>query len=83
MEDRQLLVKECGELRDGGVGREELVSYLRNQGCFKIDSIAILREALGIGLGEAKELVHCSATWRDVREADDDFHDRLIDTVTR
>lgn len=82
MKDRQMLIRECRKLIEEGADREKVVSYLRNEGCLKIDSIVIIREALAISLGDAKGLVHCSATWRDVRERDDEFHDKLIDAVT-
>jgi hypothetical protein len=36
-----------------------------------------LAEALGIELAEAKELVHFSATWADVRAKDEKFHEVL------
>jgi hypothetical protein len=43
--------------------------------------MAILHEVLGIGLGDAKSLVHLSSTWRDVRQQDDAFHEKLIDAL--
>jgi hypothetical protein len=81
MIDRRQLIDECRKLLESKVDREGLVSYLRGQGCLKLDSMAILRQVLDISLGEAKGLVHCSATWQDVRERDDKFHDILIDEV--
>jgi hypothetical protein len=32
---------------------------------------------LNVNLGEAKRLVHCSPTWADVRQRDDEFHDQF------
>lgn len=58
-----------------GTDREGLVSYLRQAGCFKIDSIAILSKVLAIDLAEAKALLHLSETWKDTREDDDRFHE--------
>jgi hypothetical protein len=81
MIDRRQLIDECRKLLESKVDREGLVSYLRGQGCLKLDSMAILRQVLDISLGQAKGLVHCSATWQDVRERDDKFHDILIDEV--
>ena len=81
MIDRRQLIDECRKLLESKVDREGLVSYLRGQGCLKLDSMAILRQVLDISLGETKGLVHCSATWQDVRERDDKFHDILIDEV--
>lgn len=65
----------------GNGTEEELIAYLRAEGCGKIDSIAVLREVLNIDLGEAKRLVHCSPTWADTQQRDDEFHDRLIEAA--
>jgi ribosomal protein L7/L12 len=81
MVDRHRLIGECRKLKQDGVDLESVVAYLRDEGCWKIDCIAILREVLGISLGDAKRLVHGSSTWRDVREQDDTFHDELIDAL--
>jgi hypothetical protein len=77
MVDRHRLIGECRKLKQDGVDLESVVAYLRDEGCWKIDCIAILREVLGISLGDAKRFVHGSSTWRDVdvREQDDTFHD--------
>jgi hypothetical protein len=71
------MAAECEALLAKGADHEALVSFLREKGCFKLDSIAVLRKVLEISLGQAKGIVHCSATWSDVREADDRFHDAL------
>jgi hypothetical protein len=81
MVDRHRLIGECRKLKQDGVDLESVVAYLRDEGCWKIDCIAILREVLGISLGDAKRLVYGSSTWRDVREQDDTFHDELIDAL--
>jgi len=66
-----------------GNGTEELIAYLRAEGCYKIESIAVLREVLNVNLGDAKRLVHCSQTWADVRQRDDEFHDQLFEAARR
>ena len=79
MVDRHRLIGECRKLKEDGVGLENILTYLRKEGCWKVDTIAILHEALDVSLGDAKGLVHCSSTWRDVREQDDALHDKLIE----
>jgi ribosomal protein L7/L12 len=79
--DRSRLINECTKLKESDVGVEDMMSYLRNEGCNKIDTMVVLLEVLGINLGEAKHLVHLSSTWRDVKERDDAFHDKLIDAL--
>jgi uncharacterized protein YPO0396 len=81
MANRQQLIAECKKLSDNGADFEGLIAYLRSAGCWKIDSIAILRETLGISLSDAKQLVHRSSTWRDLRGQDDALHDEIIDAL--
>jgi hypothetical protein len=78
MGDRQRLIEECRTLKDGGVDLENVISYLRKQCCWKIDSI---HESLGISLGDAKRIVHLSSTWEDTRENDDALHGEIIDAL--
>ena len=72
--DQRPFIIECRRRREAGASHEDLIRYLRDAGCWKIDSIAILVSSCGIDLGKAKELVHCSPTWSDRGEADDAFH---------
>jgi len=78
MRTRSELARECKALRASGSSDEDLMAFLRAEGCSKIDSIVVLREALNLSLAEGKALVHLSRAWRDVRERDDAFHDALI-----
>ena len=71
------LAERCRELVARGQHTEEIIAFLRAEGCEKTRTIAILAEALGIELAEAKELVHFSATWADVRAKDEKFHEVL------
>ncbi|QPF93286.1 hypothetical protein [Bradyrhizobium commune] len=78
MPTRSELIDRCRAMIVAGNGAgDELIAYLRAEGCHKIESIAVLREVLNVNLGEAKRLVHCSPTWADVRQRDDKFHDQF------
>ena len=77
MIDNQTLIDECQELCAKGLSNEDIVKFLRAQGCSKVKSIAIIAKLLAVGLGEAKEIVHTSGTWADVRGRDDRFHASL------
>ena len=70
--NREPFIIECRRRREAGATFEELIRYLREAGCSKIDSIAVLNTSCG--LAKAKELVHLSPTWDDRRAADDAFH---------
>jgi ribosomal protein L7/L12 len=80
---RDELISEFKRRSENGEGVEAAIGNLRAIGCSKIESIAVLIEAYGIGLAKAKELVHLSPTWADRKVADDKFHDDLIDALTK
>ena len=78
---REDFIAECKGRYDRGADLESLIRYLRESGCSKIDSIAVLAKGCGVGLGEAKERVHLSPTWDDRRKLDDQFHETIVKTV--
>ena len=77
MKTRPELAVACRALRARGFSDEDLMTFLRAEGCSKIDTIAVLREVLDLTLAEGKALVHLSKAWNDVRERDDAFHEAL------
>jgi hypothetical protein len=78
---REELIAECRHRSEAGEDAETIIRYLRVSGCSKIDSIAILNGACGIGLAKAKEIVHFSATWADRKASDEKFHEDLVMTA--
>jgi ribosomal protein L7/L12 len=79
---REELIAECRRRSEAGEDVETIIRYLRVSGCSKIDSIAILKGACGIGLAKAKEIVHFSATWADRKASDEGFHEDIVDALT-
>ena len=77
MKDTATLVNECQRQRAAGKSNDDLVAFLRTQGCSKVESMAIVARACGVGLGEAKEIVHLSKAWADTRERDERFQQSL------
>jgi ribosomal protein L7/L12 len=80
---RDELIAECKRRSEGGDDVDSVVGYLRTSGCSKIDSIAVLNATYGIGLAEAKKIVHFSLTWADTRASDESFHESIADAVTK
>jgi hypothetical protein len=76
------LIAECRRRLEAGEDVETMIRYLHASGCSKIDSIAILKGACGIGPAKAKEIVHFSATWADRKALDEEFHEDIVDAVT-
>jgi len=77
MNDTSSLVTTCQQQRAAGKTNEDIVAFLRAQGCSKVESMTIVARAFGLGLNEAKEIVHLSQAWSDVRSRDDRFHQTL------
>lgn len=57
---------------------DAVMRTLRAEGYTKTDCIRASVEVLRLPLADAKRLVHESNVWRDVRDADEEWHDTLI-----
>jgi ribosomal protein L7/L12 len=77
MQDSVSLSKQCENLLAAGKSQDEIILFLRTQGCSKVESIAVLANSLGIGLGQAKKVVHLSVVWADTRERDEKIQTSL------
>jgi hypothetical protein len=77
MSSRDKLISECKDLVAQWRGEEDIVLFLRQHGCSKLESIAILKSALDVDLGQAKKIVHFSEAWKDRRLEDEKFHKDL------
>ena len=79
---REDLIAECKNRYGAGEEVEKLIVFLRGAGCSKIDSIAVIIAACEICLAKAKEAVHFSSAWDDVRALDDKFHETVEAAVS-
>ena len=75
--DQETLKLHCQDMLAQNMNTEEILSYLRKNGCSKTKSMAILAKTKDIDLGKAKELVHFSQTWRDMRDGDEKLHEAI------
>lgn len=57
---------------------DAVMQTLRGEGYSKTDCIRASVEVLRLPLADAKRLVHESDVWRDLRDADEQWHDTLI-----
>lgn len=60
---------------------EAILEVLRAEGFSKVDCIKATVEQLRLPLGEAKQIVHDSAAWADVRDGDEVWHESLATEV--
>ena len=72
-----VLKRHCQDMAARGANTEEILDYFRQTNCSKTKSMAILAETKGINLAEAKELVHFSRTWQDLRDRDEKLHETI------
>jgi hypothetical protein len=68
-------------LRSQGSSVEDVLSRLRGAGATIIESIKVVRQVEHVRLGDAKEIVHVSDTWADVREANDELHRLALEAL--
>ncbi|MFF2546111.1 hypothetical protein ACFVUY_26560 [Kitasatospora sp. NPDC058063] len=73
------LVEQCEPLLEQDEGMEHVQRLLRDLGAGVMDSIAVTRELLGVGLGEAQEIVLSSAA----RTIELRTHQQLVDVAER
>ena len=71
------LIERCRGIQVQGKGQEEIVQFLRSQGCSKVESIVVLAKVLQIEMDKSKEIIHLSSTWADTRSRDESLHKSL------
>lgn len=69
---------QCGPQADV----EQILGYLQSEGLAIIDAIKAVMQLRGIGLGEAKRLVHFSQAYADQRAAHEASHDELAEALS-
>lgn len=73
----------CEKLIQDGANIEDLLEYMRRTGLSIVESMALLIQLKDMSLVEAKRVVHHSATWADLRDAHDQFHDELFSSIEK
>ena len=68
----------ANELWSDGHRWDEVLQTLRAEGYSKTEAIRASVEVLRLPLADAKRLVHGSVVWRDVRAADEPWHNALM-----
>ena len=66
-----------------GLSLEESLAHLKERGASPIETIKAIREALGISLGDAKEVFSASVAWAQTVSINDSFHDDLLGMLAK
>ena len=69
------------EMLEDGKDIQAVLTFARESGCSKTDAMRLLILLQGISLAEAKQLVHFSEAWKDTKQQDEEFQDRLQSVV--
>jgi 3-deoxy-D-manno-octulosonic-acid transferase len=72
-----VLAKKAERLKYYGSDQEAVLRFIREYGGDKIDSIRIIQDIYQLSHAQAKEAVHRSEAWKDRKNADELFHERL------
>jgi ribosomal protein L7/L12 len=75
------LVEKVQHMLATGTSIEDILSFLRQSGCSKVESIVVIKETNAISLAEAKKIIHYSKAWEDTRERDETFQDTFFNTI--
>jgi hypothetical protein len=59
----------ASSMRHAGATTDEWLQAIRDDGATIIDSVKVVRQLLGVSLGEAKPIIDESPVWSDVRES--------------
>ena len=81
--DFQQLTNKCKQMLQNGKNIDDVLEYLRAETHSKGDSGIILMDVLNISSREAKLLVHTSKAWRDVKERDEEIHEKFISEIEK
>ena len=68
---------EARTLAAQGAEIEKLLRFFRENGATPIDSIKMLRDVKGLSLADAKQTLHYSITWADLRGESERLHEAL------
>ena len=69
-------------LIDGGESMESALRYMRSAGLSQIECVKAVKSLMGGNLGQAKEIVHFSETWSDMRPYQEQLHKGLSDGLS-
>jgi adenylosuccinate lyase len=73
-DDTRVLWERCANM-------DQFLDELRRRGAFQVESIKAVRKFAKVDLGKAKEIVHFSKTWADLRENSEALHEALYQAV--
>jgi hypothetical protein len=81
MKDKAGIFAESERLQSRDGTTEEILDLYRRNGLSILESMQFFKQLTNITLAEAKQAVHFSETWSDVRAEHDRFHAAIEDVA--
>ena len=69
--------RDCHALLESDAPLEDVLTFMRDGGASRIESMRLLIDLKGLSLADAKTTVHSSQTWSDLRASAEEFHEAL------
>jgi hypothetical protein len=79
--DQTELLATCATMFAESAALDDVLAFLREQGCSKVESIRTLVQVGKLNLRDSKRVVHASKVWADTREDDERLHDTLLSGI--
>ena len=64
-----------------GASQQDVIQVMRNEQLHIVECIKLTSQLYELPLGVAKDIVHSSAAWQDVREQNETFHTQAIQAL--
>jgi len=81
MKNKVAIFEESVKLHCHGGTTEEILELYRQNGLSILESMQLFKQLTNITLAEAKQVVHFSSTWSDLRAEHDRFHATVEDVA--
>ncbi len=75
------VVTQVQQMHSKQVSLEEILRFIRAQGFWQIDTIRMLRDAIGMSIEDGKQTLYLSNTWADIRPAKEKLDQEIEDAI--
>lgn len=75
--DTATALEKCQEMNAHGQSTGQLIEFLQRSGITITESIKIVKQTLGLSLGNAKKIVSSHPAWRGIAQAAEPLHQEL------
>jgi len=77
------LIRPSRQMLQDGKSLDDVLEYLKAESKSKMVSILVISKIMDSSVGDAKLLVHKSKAWKDVKQRDEEIHEKLISEIEK